>query len=760
MKTGLRGLVDIAAIVVLLVLALVPVSAAYASADFWIAAGGGIVLGAAIAAIGARLRWRTLSIAAITLVAYFVFGGALVFREQALFGVVPTLDVLSALAFGAVQVWKQALTLQAPFAGFAALGVAPLIAGLIGSVVGVSLALRLRRFGLALLAPALLLVGSIAYSTYSAFAPGAVGAAFAGVALGWAIWRLRHGRAAREVESGVARPGAGRRGAASLAVTAGVVVLAVVAGGAVATAAPLADRAVLRDHVVPPLELHDYASPLTSFRKYVTDGDKSTLFTVSGLPDGARMRLATLDLYDGVVYKVSGAGGAGSGVFSRVGRTIENRTEGETAHVQVQVNDLTSVWLPTAGYLSDLSYTGSDAVDRDASLHYNTATGTAVDTAGLRSGDAYEFDAVLSTAPSEEALENAQIAAVSMPAPAKVPDDLVSALDGVVQAAATPIEQVRAVEAYFQTEGYFSHGLEGQVTSRSGHGDSRESDLFTGSQMIGDDEQYSVAMSLMLSQLGIPSRVVMGFAGKGGAGLGAGTVSVNGDEVHAWVEVPLTGLGWVSFWPTPAEDKVPQQEVPQKRQKPKVQVAQPPETPQEPAELPPAPPIEEAQNGDQPASLAWLWTTLQISGIALIVLALLFGPSIVFAMLRVRRRRARSRAVAPADRMTGGWSELVDAAIDSGTALTPGATRREQGSALAVQYPDAGTTALAERADIAVFGGIDPSPDEVGRYWADVATATERIAKAQPLHRRLRARLFPASVIGRLRRPWRRTAGS
>ncbi len=748
-----RTAIDVIAMASLTLLALTPLYAAYLTADFWIAAGGGVALGSGIALAGALLRWRTLSVAAITVIAYFAFGGILVFRAHALFGIIPTLDVLAALAIGVIQVWKQALTLPAPFTGFDQLTLVPYLAGLVVSVVAVSLALRIRRFSFALLPIGVLLLGSIAFSTYLGFFPSAVGAAFAAVAIGWAAWRARRRRADRTEDLSVdGDAGHGSR-ARTLALSGiGVVLAATLIGGAAAaTAAGAIERAVLRDHVVPPLELYDYASPLTSFRKWVKDGTDAELFTVTGLPADVPIRLATLDLYDGIVYKVSGSGGAGAGVFARVGREIENTVDGDRATVEIEVHDLTGVWLPTVGYLSEVEL-GAGA-DPEA-LHYNSATGTAVLTSGVAAGTTYRIDVTIPTQPAAAALDRAELAAISTPTPAQVPEPLLSMLDTVVAEATTPLEQVRALEAHFRA-GFFSHGLEGeqQAPSRSGHGVNREAELLSGAQMIGDDEQYAVAMALAVSQLGIPVRVVMGFT----PASDGGPVTITGDDLHAWVEIPFAGLGWVAFSPTPDEDNLPTEQTPQPQQKPRAQVAQPPDVPQEPAELPPAPPVEEAQDGDEVVDLAWLWAALRIAGIALGVLALLLAPTIVLAIVRARRRKRRARAATTVGRVDGGWAELVDSATDAGYALVPGSTRREQGTMLDGRAPDAQARALAVRADAAVFGSIEPSADDAARYWADVDTARKRIAAATPWHRRVLARLFPKSAVRALR-PQRRTA--
>ncbi len=77
--------------------------------------------------------------------------------------------------------------------------------------------------------------------------------------------------------------------------------------------------------------------------------------------------------------------------------------------------------------------------------------------------------------------------------------------------AESPIEQVRALETFLAEGGFFSHGLEGEVLSRAGHTSERITTLIGGDQMIGDDEQYAVAMALLAGELGIPVRVVMGY---------------------------------------------------------------------------------------------------------------------------------------------------------------------------------------------------------------------------------------------------------
>jgi len=60
---------------------------------------------------------------------------------------------------------------------------------------------------------------------------------------------------------------------------------------------------------------------------------------------------------------------------------------------------------------------------------------------------------------------------------------------------------------------------------------------------------FAYAMGVMLRTLGIPARVAIGFTP--GRVLSDGVYSVTTHDLHAWVEVPFEGYGWLPFEPTP-----------------------------------------------------------------------------------------------------------------------------------------------------------------------------------------------------------------
>jgi transglutaminase-like putative cysteine protease len=76
-------------------------------------------------------------------------------------------------------------------------------------------------------------------------------------------------------------------------------------------------------------------------------------------------------------------------------------------------------------------------------------------------------------------------------------------------------------------------------------------DAFLFRDKIGYCQQFSGAAALMLRMLGIPARVVSGFA-PGTRDAQTHEFVVRDLDAHAWIEVWFQGIGWVTFDPTPA----------------------------------------------------------------------------------------------------------------------------------------------------------------------------------------------------------------
>jgi hypothetical protein len=616
-------------------------------------------------------------------------------------------------------------------------------------VLTASLALRLPQVAWALLPAGVMLVMVIALGTPEPAFPVAQGLVFAVLAIAWLA--LRQLWAPQNAAISVSEVDASRASHMRMRrLIAGAAVLAIAGGAGVATsalAAPVQPRHVFRDVVIPPFNIRDYPSPLQAFRKNVRDEASDTLFTVSGLPKGARMRIAVMDQYDGMVYNVTDGGPGSSSAFGPVRSNMSPDAEGLPVTLKVEIDEYRGVWLPDAGAVSEIDFTGDRAEELRRSAYYNVETGTAVVTSKLTEGDSYTVDTVMPSELDDTQLADVKFGSVALPTQSNVPEELTSLASETVAEAESPIEQVRALETFLADGGFFSHGLEGEVLSRAGHTAERISTLIGGDQMIGDDEQYAVAMALLAREVGIPARVVMGFYPDEDKA-GEARFDATGDNVHAWVEVNFDGVGWLTFNPTPPEDKVPNDQNTKPRVDPKPQVLQPPPPPQEPVDLPPTLPDDRKGDDETLNILGILGAILAIGGITLAVLALLASPFILIGAWKAAKRRSRRQAERAADRISGGWDELADRAVDYGARIAPGGTRTEEAATVASTLTLPQVTTLAQRADAEVFGPSEPSAEDVDAFWTEVDTIVGGLGKEAGFWKRTKARLSLRSLMG------------
>ncbi|PZU44354.1 MAG: transglutaminase [Microbacterium sp.] len=757
---------DLIATALLLAVTVVGFSSSFDGPQYLVAAVGGLALGLGIAYAGARWRWGVLSLSGATLGAYLVFGGALALPHTALVGVIPTLDTLRQLAVGTVTSWKQLLTTVPPVAASDGHLIVPFILLLVGAVLTGSLALRARPAAWALLPALAVLVASILLGVAQPTAPLVEGLALAAVAVVWLA--LRHAwdgeGAAVRVESAGTSDAASVRSSRLRRLVAGGAVLAVAAGAGIATAAfaaPPVPRYILRDFIVPPFDITQYPSPLQSYRGYVRDDADTTLFTVSGLPEDARVRLATMDAYNGIVFNVADDGAGSSSAFTPIRSNMSPEAKGTPVELTFDIDELTGVWLPDVGSATEFDFEGSRASELARSAHFNDATGTAVVPAGLAPGDEYTLRTVVSTLPSDAALADVPFAALKMPTQEGIPEKIADLASKATADAETPIERARALESWLRSEGFFSHGLEGDVISLSGHGANRITAMFASDQLVGDDEQYAVAMALMATQLGMPARVVMGWHPNKDDERSE-VFTATGDNLHAWVEIAFAGYGWVPFDPTPDEDKVPNDQTPKPQANPKPQVLQPPPPAQEPADLPPAIAEDREQDDEQPSGIEWLGPVLLFGGIGLGIVALLAAPFIVMGVIKGTRRARRRAAARAADRISGGWDELVDSAVDLRVPVAAGVTRAESAAAVGAAFDESRVTALAARADLDVYGPDDPAQEDIDAFWQEVDDIVGGMKESTTSWQRVRARLSLRSLrrSGALRWPWTRAGAT
>jgi hypothetical protein len=791
-------LIDVFAVAALIALGLYGFRPLFGGVWWAVAGGAGLAAGCGIGWVGARRRLPLLVTTAAVIVAYVVLSGV-ARPDDALGRLAPTPVTVSGALADAIRGWPRVLSTQPPVGTAAGLVVLPMLCGLVGGALGVSLVLRTRRLLLGLIAPLGVLAVSILFGRDEPASLILQGTAFGCVLVSWLA---RREAMRRPVMHDTSKRTRALTGAAMLA-------LAAVAAGPGVSLLPRVsppDRFILRDRSEPPIDERLLSSPLNSFHKYhqsngttTEEGKDQELFTVTGLPAGGRLRLAVMDTYDGVVWNVSGATGGSnaSGSFERVGDEIEplrSTVDPSTpARVTVTVVNYLGVWLPgvgidggAAGQLRGVAFEGPRATELANSYRVNRSTDTGIVPVQLTKGDVIVLDALVPAKLEDVVLAGSARATtgaialddslVPPPANAKLSAYLGTeesptkqAADGgraaVSGTAGGPYTTVTKLARGLREEGYYSDGTERPSAdnlgnSPPGHSVKRLTDFLSDKTrgLVGNAEQYAATLALMAQTSGEPTRVVMGLKPKDDSG---DPITFTGADMSAWVEVNLDGHGWVAIAdPTPDKSKAPVAQPPDEPSTPTpdVQTPPPPAVPDPDAQLTKGDDVaEEDEKTDEPDCTAdprpLECPPDKVSGglprLVVAGAAVIGAPLLLFALfaaavvgLKARRRKRRRLNGPTSTRIAGGWMEVIDLARDVGAEMPAHATRRE--SARLVEVP--GSVALAERADAAVFGPGDPHDGLVAEYWAEVDDALRALLQPLGPIQRLKARVRLTSL--------------
>ena len=791
------------------------VGVALATASAWeiyrtprliVVAAVGAALGIGVVLLVRALRWRAWTIPALVSLGYLL----LVVPVAIPSALTSPVEVLRGVRDGVVGIvlgWKQLLTLSLPLGEYQAV----LVPFFVLVVAGTALAMYLiSREGPGAAGAAGVVVALTAFGIV--FGGSSTGASFAlgdfripaprEVLLGvlllllsmlWLIGRNRLRRAAA-LRSAQAQSSSVRQGSETFALrlrrqVAGalLVVVALVAGLALAPLAQsIVPRQALRDDVDPLLIVRQQPSPLAGYRSWFTDeGLEAELFTVSGATGVDRVRIATLDSYDGDQFRVS-AGDDGAR-FVR----LPGGSAGTGPEVRISIGEgYQGIWLPVpAGIGTAPEFSGGRAAALADGFYLDAASDSAIDVANTSqtpgSGDAYGLlpgDSYVVTAgadetstelPGEQGAES-RISADAYPQLAEWVE-----LQAVPRTGAGLAELVERLRA----RGYLSHSVtdgEGSeawiadlktrsdyafLSSRSGHSTARIERLFTDLNdqqqragddadpdalvaAVGDDEQFAVAAALLARYLGFDSRVVVGVrlaSTETSPGVPVCTDVCTGANVSAWVEVRSATGAWTAL------DTTPQFEVSPITITDGEKLPENPTTPDQLSSDPLDPPQAQRDDSESPdddpsAAPAW-WETLlpilAVAGTVVLTLLLLLLPVLVLAIAKIVRRRSRRDAPIPEVSMVGAWTELVAGYVDLGYEVPEQASRTA--TARAVGRPRA--LALAAVVDRAVFAEHPPERSASTASWQLVDEERRELAAAVPWNRRLLAAIAPASLV-------------
>ncbi len=266
---------------------------------------------------------------------------------------------------------------------------------------------------------------------------------------------------------------------------------------------------------------------------------------------------------------------------------------------------------------------------------------------------------------------------------------------------------------------------------------------------------FASAMAVMARELGIPSRIIVGFqpgALQNGSDRGRRLFEVTTKDLHAWPELYFSGIGWVQFEPTPSRGVVPDYANQTTEGVPAIQPgAGAPENPAAGLNDGFGPQIDEG-----PTVVRWLtsgdWSAwFVIAGVIVLVIGLVLLP----AGLRGLRRRRRIAAIRTGRGSAGSaWLEVLESSEDAGVLVSRTLTPREAVARLqrVRGMDDAGREAL-ERIGRAVelegYGrpssGSRPDPALAD----DLAVVIGRLRVSTDGKDRLRAAMLPPSLVSR-----------
>lgn len=289
-------------------------------------------------------------------------------------------------------------------------------------------------------------------------------------------------------------------------------------------------------------------------------------------------------------------------------------------------------------------------------------------------------------------------------------------------------------------------------------------------------EQFSATLALMARVLGIPSRVVVGFAPGRPVASSPGTYAVSVRDAHAWPEMWFEGVGWVRFEPTPGGGDgvaVPawapppisgpgsdatggpsangnanqrgvlggRQVVPSGDERSLRRGAF--GVPQPVTDLAPA----------EPASSGWWRLGLLLTAVALASAAVV--PSAERTWRRRNRRQATGSAAVPA-----AWAEVYDTLVDLDLGPrvpeTPRDVRRRlcgRGDFGPAEH--AAVRRLTDRVERARYApGSHGQPCNEAEAWRDATVITDRVLSSASRRAARRARWWPQSSRTRIAVRW------
>jgi len=492
--------------------------------------------------------------------------------------------------------------------------------------------------------------------------------------------------------------------------------------------------------------------PLVSMRRNLVQSNDTEVLTYrTEAEDPSYLRVTVLEDFDGTTWRTRPGLETGrdpgvplpANVLSDVIAADEsNRVRGGASYTyDIEVASLENAYLPLPYPVSEVA----DVAGLGSGWRLDPSTGVAFSEDRPASGLAYRvaaLDPLIQPGQLREsvAADGDRWPLLNLPGGL---DPIIGRLAREATAGAdTPYDRALALQRWFTREGGFTYS----TGVRSGADADYLAEFLR--DRVGYCEQFAATMAVMARDLGIPSRVVVGFTQGAQAEDGSWRVTVR--DAHAWPELWFDGVGWARFEPTPRSGG----------------------SVQAPAYAPtPAGALDTSDEGrglidvggDGPAAAdradEGSWPGAVLAGVAALVVLVLAALALPMLRRIVRRRRwLHGRDYAAV--VDGAWAELGALAVDLGQPWSPTSTPRQQTERLTRGMPEQATAALQRvrreveriryaRPDATVVGSGSRERAEAVR--ADVRTVTRELRDRVRWQTRVAAYCWPSSERRRQR---------
>jgi transglutaminase-like putative cysteine protease len=133
--------------------------------------------------------------------------------------------------------------------------------------------------------------------------------------------------------------------------------------------------------------------------------------------------------------------------------------------------------------------------------------------------------------------------------PASVPERVFALARDLTSSAASPYDEARAIESHLRAN--YPYSLQVPVPPAGVD----VADFFLFDLKKGYCDYYATAMVVLARSVGLPARLVTGYA-NGTYNPSTAEYVVSAADAHAWVEIYFSGVGWVEFEPTASQPEI------------------------------------------------------------------------------------------------------------------------------------------------------------------------------------------------------------